>query len=400
MSRNALARGPLLCVVGARPNYMKMAPLVRAFATRSELPAAVLVHTGQHYDVEMNERLFAGLELPPPDLNLEVGSGTHAVQTAEIMRRFEPVLDRFAPSCVIVVGDVNSTLACSLVAAKKRVPVVHVEAGLRSYDRDMPEEINRVLTDQIADLLFTTERSAAANLEREGIPAERVRFVGNVMIDSLRRHQQHALPPAATLAREGVSADFLGGATGFGVVTLHRPSNVDLPEALREALLLLRDVSRRLPLVWPVHPRARANIERFGLSPLLADSRIAFLPPQGYLEMSGLLAGARLVLTDSGGIQEETTALSVPCLTMRDNTERPITVEQGTNTLVGRNRQLALDCVDGILASGGKRGRTPELWDGRAGERIADALSAWLGTSSATDGARGSIERRATGTSG
>ena len=400
MSRNPQARGPLICVVGARPNYMKMAPLVRAFAARPELPAAVLVHTGQHYDVEMNERLFAGLDMPPPDLNLEVGSGTHAVQTGEIMRRFEPVLDRTVPSCVIVVGDVNSTLACSLVAAKKRTPVVHVEAGLRSFDRDMPEEINRILTDQIADLLFTTERAAAENLAREGIPNERVRFVGNVMIDSLRRHQQHALPPSETLAREGVSADFLGGATGFGVVTLHRPSNVDEREALRESLTLLRDVARRLPLVWPVHPRARDNIERFGLSPLLADSRVAFLPPQGYLEMAGLLAGARLVLTDSGGIQEETTALSVPCLTMRDNTERPVTVEQGTNTLVGRNRKLALECVDGILRSGGKRGRMPELWDGRAAERIADALSAWLGTSKDAGDAGATTDRLGTGTGG
>ena len=400
MSRKPLACGPLVCVVGARPNYMKMAPLVRAFGARPELPTVVLVHTGQHYDVEMNERLFTGLELPPPDLNLEVGSGTHAVQTGEIMRRFEPVLDRIAPSCVIVVGDVNSTLACSLVAVKKRTPVLHVEAGLRSFDRDMPEEINRILTDQIADLLFTTERAAADNLAREGIPQERVRFVGNVMIDSLRHHQQHAVPPAETLAREGVQVDFLGGETGFGVVTLHRPSNVDDREPLRESLTLLRDVARRLPLIWPVHPRARDNIERFGLSALLADSRVAFLPPQGYLEMAGLLASARLVLTDSGGIQEETTALSVPCLTMRDNTERPITVEQGTNTLVGRNRHRALECVDGILRTGGKRGRMPELWDGRAAERIADALSAWLGASGGADDATGMAHHRGTGTRG
>ena len=400
MSRKPQACGPLVCVVGARPNYMKMAPLVRAFGARSELPAVVLVHTGQHYDVEMNERLFAGLELPPPDLNLEVGSGTHAVQTGEIMRRFEPVLDRMAPSCVIVVGDVNSTLACSLVAVKKRTPVVHIEAGLRSFDRDMPEEINRILTDQIADLLFTTERAAADNLAREGIAQERIRFVGNVMIDSLRHHQQHAVPPAETLAREGVPVDFLGGHTGFGVVTLHRPSNVDEREPLRESLTLLRDVARRLPLIWPVHPRARDNIERFGLSSLLTDSRVAFLPPQGYLEMAGLLAGARLVLTDSGGIQEETTALNVPCLTMRDNTERPITVEQGTNTLVGRDRQRALECVDGILRTGGKRGRMPELWDGRAAERIADALSAWLGASGGAGDATGTAHRRGTGTRG
>src|SRR4029453_13421776 len=294
--------GPLLCVVGARPNYMKMAPLVRAFGRRSGAPEVVLVHTGQHYDVEMNERLFADLELPAPDLNLEVGSGSHAAQTAEIMRRFEPVLDRVLPCCVIVVGDVNSTLACALVAAKKRTPIVHVEAGLRSFDRDMPEEINRVLTDQMADLLFITERSAAENLAREGVSSSRIRFVGNVMIDSLLHHRHPALPPPRTLTREGVGADFLAHAPGFGVVTLHRPSNVDDPVALRESLSMLRDIADRLPLIWPVHPRARSNVERFGLAELITGAKIALLPPQGYLEMLGFLADATLVLTDSGGI--------------------------------------------------------------------------------------------------
>ncbi len=371
-------RGPLVCVVGARPNYMKMAPLIRAFRARQDLPGVALVHTGQHYDVAMNERLFADLELPSPDINLDVGSGTHAMQTAEIMRRFEPVVDDLAPSCVIVVGDVNSTLACSLVASKKRIPIAHVEAGLRSFDRDMPEEINRLLTDQIADLLYTTERAGNDNLAREGIPAERIYFAGNVMIDSLLRHRQKAVPPAETLAIEGAGAGFLDDAVGFGVVTLHRPSNVDEPDSLAEALRLLRDVAERVPLIWPVHPRARANIERFALLPLLAGARIALLAPQGYLEMLGLLADARLVLTDSGGIQEETTSLAVPCLTMRDNTERPITVEQGTNTLVGRNRALALRCVEEILHTGGKRGRLPELWDGHAAERIAAHLAGWL----------------------
>jgi len=373
--------GPIACVVGARPNYMKMAPLVRAFGARADLPRAMLIHTGQHYDVEMNVRLFADLELPAPDLNLEVGSGTHAVQTAEIMRRFEPVLDELLPSCVIVVGDVNSTLACSLVASKKCIPVVHVEAGLRSFDRNMPEELNRVLTDQIADRLYTTERVAGENLAREGIDRERVRFVGNVMIDSLLRHQRRAIAPMDTLTAAGQAGNFAGGIGGFGVVTLHRPSNVDSLPALREALTILKDVASRLPLIWPVHPRANANIERFALSPLLAGAKITLLPPQGYLEMLGLMGQARLVLTDSGGIQEETTALAVPCLTMRDNTERPITVDQGTNTLVGRNRARTLECVDDILKNGGKRGRTPELWDGHAAERIADDLAAWLGLS-------------------
>jgi len=379
MSGEIRSMGPIICVVGARPNYMKMAPLVRAFAARPELPRSMLIHTGQHYDIGMNDRLFADLELPAPDLNLEVGSGTHAVQTAEIMRRFEPVLDEVVPSCVIVVGDVNSTLACSLVASKKRVPVAHVEAGLRSFDRTMPEEINRVLTDQIADRLYTTERIAAENLAREGIDGARVRFVGNVMIDSLLRHRRRSIAPIDTLTSAGQAGAFAGGIGDFGVVTLHRPSNVDTLPALRESLTILKDVSSRLPLIWPVHPRAKANIERFGLSPLLAGARITLLPPQGYLEMLGLMGQARIVLTDSGGIQEETTALAVPCLTMRDNTERPITVEQGTNTLVGRNRARTLECVDDILDSGGKRGRTPELWDGHAAERIADDLSVWLG---------------------
>ena len=383
MSAGRRSLGPLACVVGARPNYMKMAPLVRAFAAHAGLPKVVLVHTGQHYDVAMNERLFADLDLPAPDVNLEVGSASHAVQTAEVMRRFEPELDRLSPSCVVVVGDVNSTLACSLVAAKKGTRVVHVEAGLRSFDRTMPEEINRILTDQLADLLYTTELAADANLAREGVPRERIRFVGNVMIDSLLRHRSRAIPPEVTLARDGHAMDFLGGASGFGVVTLHRPSNVDAAEPLRDALHMLSDISQRLPLIWPMHPRAKASIERHGLSAKVASARIAVLPPQGYLEMLGLLGQARVVLTDSGGIQEETTALAVPCLTMRDNTERPVTVEQGTNTLVGRDRARALACVDEILRTGGKRGRRPELWDGHAAERIATDLAAWLGVPAA-----------------
>jgi len=380
--------GPLICVVGARPNYMKMAPLIRAFQQRAGLPGVVLVHTGQHYDLAMNERLFAGLELPSPDLNLEVGSGTHAVQTAEIMRRFEPVVDDLQPSCVIVVGDVNSTLACSLVATKKRMAVAHVEAGLRSFDRDMPEEINRILTDQMADVLYTTEREAEDNLAREGIDAGRIQFVGNVMIDSLVQHRARAVPPDATLASAGIDPALAADLEGYAVVTLHRPSNVDSPDALGESLAALADVSQRLPLVWPVHPRARANIARFGFESLIAGLRIAMLEPQGYLEMLGLLANARMVLTDSGGIQEETTALSIPCLTMRENTERPITISQGTNTLVGRDRARIGACVDDILRTGGKKGYTPERWDGRAAERVAEHLDGWLAV-------RASVERRA-----
>ena len=386
------ALGPLVCVVGARPNYMKMAPLLAAFTREPGLPRPILVHTGQHYDAALNDQLFADLQLPRPDLNLEVGSASHAVQTAEIMRRFEPVVDEYRPCAVVVVGDVNSTLACSLVAAKKAVPVVHVEAGLRSFDRSMPEEVNRVLTDQVADLLYTTERSAAGNLAREGISSDRIEFVGNVMIDSLRAHLPRAVAPAETLRRAHVSlpreaGEGEGGGAIFGLVTLHRPSNVDHPEALLESLELLRAVSTKLPLVCPLHPRTQQNVGRFGLESLLATPQIAVLPPQGYLETLGLMAKAAVVLTDSGGIQEETTALGVPCLTMRDTTERPITVEEGTNTIIGRDRALALRLIGEILAGGGKRGRLPELWDGRAAERIAGHLANWLARRPALVGA-------------
>jgi len=372
------ATGPVLCVVGARPNFMKMAPILRALAAHEPALPALLVHTGQHYDIDMSDRLFAGLGLPRPDINLEVGSGSHAVQTAEVMRRFEPVLDANRPSCVVVVGDVNSTLACTLVAAKKGVPVAHVEAGLRSFDRSMPEEINRVLTDQIADLLYTTERVAHENLTREGIDASRAQFVGNVMIDSLLANRALGIPPEETLRRGGIEPPEPDIGQGYGVVTLHRPSNVDQEETLGPLLAALRDVSERLPLLFALHPRTRANIERFGLREFVTGKTIALLPPQGYLEMLGLMSGARLVLTDSGGIQEETTALGVPCLTLRENTERPITVQEGTNTLVGRDRGAILRLVDEILSGGGKRGRVPELWDGRAAERIVAHLADWL----------------------
>ena len=338
----------------------------------------MLVHTGQHYDKDMNDKLFEDLRLPHPDINLEVGSGSHAVQTADVMRRFEPVIDTHKPSCVLVVGDVNSTLACTLVGVKKGIPVVHVEAGLRSYDRKMPEEINRVLTDQIADLLYTTERSAESNLMREGVAAERVRFVGNVMIDSLLHNREFARTPACSLAAAGFDPGIIDSANGYGVVTLHRPSNVDHPETLASLLGMLLEIARQLPLVFALHPRTRANIERFGLGQLIDNPRLILLPPQGYLEMLGLMADARIVLTDSGGLQEETTALGVPCLTLRENTERPITVEQGTNTMVGRDTDLIRREADAILAGRGKQGRIPELWDGHAAERIANDLSGWL----------------------
>jgi UDP-N-acetylglucosamine 2-epimerase (non-hydrolysing) len=365
-------------VVGARPNYMKIAPLIRALRAEPAAPPAMLVHTGQHYDEAMNDRLFADLDLPPPDVNLGVGSATHAQQTAEIMRRFEPIIDASAPSCVVVVGDVNSTLACSLVAAKRGIPVAHVEAGLRSFDRSMPEEINRVLTDQLCEALYITERSAAENLRREGIAEDCVHFVGNVMIDSLKASLRHAVAPAAVLASSGIDAGLIGDPARFGLVTLHRPSNVDDASSLGESLAVLGDVAEDLPLVWPMHPRTKAAIERFGLGKAVDGRRLIALPPQGYLETLGLMREATLVVTDSGGIQEETTALGVPCLTMRENTERPITIEQGTNILVGRNRALIRTCVGDILAGAGKRGHIPELWDGRASERIVAHLVPWL----------------------
>lgn len=370
--------GPIICVVGARPNFMKMAPILRGLAEHRPALPALLVHTGQHYDADMYERLFSDLRLPQPDINLEVGSGSHAVQTAEVMRRFEPVVDQHKPACVLVVGDVNSTLACALVCAKKIVPVVHVEAGLRSFDRAMPEEVNRVLTDQIADRLYTTERNAHRNLAREGVGEERICFVGNVMIDSLLFNRRHARSPAETLRLGGADARVLEDGNGYGVVTLHRPSNVDQAETLRPLLAVLREVSDRVPLIFALHPRTRANVERFGIGELLLSPRIALLPPQGYLEMLGLLASARLVLSDSGGLQEETTALGVPCLTLRENTERPITVEQGTNTLVGCDAEAIRQGVAEILRGGGKSGCIPEFWDGRAAERIASDLCQWL----------------------
>jgi len=370
--------GPVICVVGARPNFMKMAPILRAFAEHQPAIPTLLLHTGQHYDRDMNDKLFEDLRLPHPDINLEVGSGSHAVQTAEVMKRFEPVLDEKKPSCILVVGDVNSTLACTLVGVKKGIPVVHVEAGLRSYDRGMPEEINRVLTDQVADLLYTTERSAADNLAREGIAIERVRFVGNVMIDSLLSNRSFARSPADSIRAVNGDPSMIAGNAGYGVVTMHRPSNVDHADVLASLLGVLREISESVPLVFALHPRTKGNIERFGLTHLIDTPRMIMLPPQGYLEMLGLMAGARIVLTDSGGLQEETTALGVPCLTMRENTERPITVDQGTNTMVGRDIAAIRHHAAETLAGRGKSGRVPELWDGRTAERIASDLAAWL----------------------
>lgn len=376
MSKNDQCDAPIICIVGARPNYMKMAPIIRAFASHQPPLKVLLVHTGQHYDAAMNDQLFADLDLPRPDVNLEVGSASHAVQTAEIMKRFEPIIDAHGARAVVVVGDVNSTIACALVAVKRHIPVVHVEAGLRSNDRKMPEEINRILTDQISDILYTTERSALANLEREGIAAERVEFVGNVMIDSLLASLPKALAAKDILIAADIDPARI--ASGYGVVTLHRPSNVDDPQKLACIIEALGEISRKLPLVIALHPRTRNNLERNGMLDRLDNSGFVILPPQGYLQMLGLMSGAVMVLTDSGGIQEETTALGVPCLTIRENTERPITVEQGTNTLVGTDPGALITAANAVLANGGKRGRVPEYWDGKAAERIAAHLFAWL----------------------
>ncbi|WP_297529663.1 non-hydrolyzing UDP-N-acetylglucosamine 2-epimerase [Thiohalobacter sp.] len=379
----------ILSVVGARPNFMKIAPLMRAFDASEAPLESCLVHTGQHYDAAMKAAFFDQLGIPEPDIDLGVGSASHAVQTAEIMKRFEPVLDERRPDAVLVVGDVNSTIACALVAVKKGVPVVHVEAGLRSRDRSMPEEINRVLTDQLSELLFTTERSAEANLVAEGIARERIHFVGNVMIDTLRMHLERAIPPEQTLSGIGQADRWLDAAAGFGVLTLHRPSNVDDANVLRRLVDTLIGVADRVPLVFPMHPRTRGRLAETGLDTRLAQGRILVTEPLGYLELLGMMSRARLVLTDSGGLQEETTALGVPCITLRENTERPITVEQGTNTIVGTDPARILGAVDEVLTTGGKQGRVPELWDGRAAVRIRDRLLAWAGVLSEPDQATG-----------
>lgn len=370
----------IICVVGARPNFMKIAPIMRAFAERPGHFEPLLVHTGQHYDVAMNERFFQQLRIPNPDISLEVGSGSHAVQTAEVMKRFEPVLDQHQPDVVLVVGDVNSTIACALVAAKKGIKVVHVEAGLRARDRTMPEEINRILTDQLSDRLYVTEAEAIDNLVAEGIDREKIAFVGNVMIDTLLACLSEAVPASNSLS---LSFEGPGGAARrvafekagtYGVLTLHRPSNVDGPGALQSLLMTVAEISNRLPIAFPIHPRTQAKITEFELASLIDLPSIALLPPLGYLEMLGLMREAQLVLTDSGGVQEETTALGVPCLTLRENTERPVTIEQGTNILVGTNADAILGAATSVLANGGRRGRIPVLWDGNASQRIAEDL--------------------------
>jgi len=348
---------------------MKIAPIMRELKNPEYGVSACLLHTGQHYDTAMKQSFFEQLEIPEPDMDLGVGSGSHAQQTAEIMKRFEPILDELKPAAVLVVGDVNSTIACALVAAKKSVPVLHVEAGLRSGDRSMPEEINRILTDQLSELLFITERTAEGNLLREGITADKIKFCGNVMIDSLYYNLSKAIDARLILDEFDVER--------YGLVTLHRPSNVDDAVTLERLLDTLLSISRELPLVLPLHPRTQRVIEDFGFSDYLDSPNLIALPPQGYFEMLGLMKDAEVVLTDSGGIQEETTALGVPCLTLRENTERPITLVQGTNTLVGSDPEKIRGCFDELMRGGGKAGRVPEYWDGAAAPRIAEHLQRW-----------------------
>ena len=355
-------------VVGARPNLVKIAPLLRAMREHPEIEA-LLVHTGQHYDEKLSDVFFRQMSIPEPGVNLEVGSGSQAFQTAEILKRIEPVLLEHRPDLLLVVGDVNSTIAASLAAAKLGIPIAHVEAGLRSFDRAMPEEINRVLTDSISDYLFVTEKNAIENLLREGRPSERIYFVGNVMIDAL----QHFLP----IARQSKIGAELGLMNGngafhpFAVLTLHRPSNVDSIDMLRNLMRAIEEVAAKVPVIFPVHPRTQQKLEQLGSK---KRYRTRTVSPLGYLDFVCLLSHARLVLTDSGGIQEETTALGVPCLTLRENTERPITVTEGTNQIVGTDHaKIAREASD-ILAGKAKTGRVPELWDGKAAQRIVEII--------------------------
>lgn len=357
----------LLLVVGARPNFMKIAPIVRELACYSGVVTSRLVHTGQHYDAAMSEVFFGQLGIPKPDVDLGVGSDSHARQTAAIMAAFEPVVLEWKPDMVLVVGDVNSTIACALVASKLGVQVAHVEAGLRSFDRQMPEEINRIVTDQLSDLLFVTEQSGIDNLRREGVSGDKIFMVGNVMIDTLLAHREAALSLDVP-GRLGLEPG------GYGVLTLHRPTNVDDVVMLERLLGAIGEIAEEVPLVFPVHPRTRPALARSPRVRQLVDrGRIRLLDPLGYLEFVGLTAASRVVLTDSGGIQEETTVLGVPCLTLRTTTERPVTTTHGTNRLVGTDPDDILAGWQAVKAST-RAARIPEYWDGQAARRIVEIV--------------------------
>jgi UDP-N-acetylglucosamine 2-epimerase (non-hydrolysing) len=354
------------CVVGARPNFMKMAPILQEMRCRPRFQPR-LIHTGQHYSPEMSGNFFSDLGMPQPDCNLEVGSGSHTAQTATVMQRLETVFQEGKPSLVLVVGDVNSTLAAALVAAKLGIKLAHVEAGLRSFDRGMPEEINRLVTDAISDYLFASEPSGVTNLRHEGVPEEKVFLVGNVMIDTLLRSRERAAQ-SPVLDAMGLKP------RQYAVVTLHRPSNVDEPEQLAGLVKMLSHLGRKLPVVFPIHPRTRARLESLGLDP----TGIMLTAPQGYFDFLKLMSEAKIVLTDSGGIQEETTILQVPCLTLRENTERPATIDQGTNRLVGADPDAVLKAALETLEAP-RATKAPALWDGKASARILDVLERVLG---------------------
>lgn len=357
----------IMCIVGARPNFMKIAPIMSEIKRRSEKLESVLVHTGQHYDELMSDAFFADLEIPKPDINLSVGSGSHAEQTAKIMLAFEGVVIEHKPDWVIVVGDVNSTMACTLVCSKLGIKVAHVEAGLRSFDRHMPEEVNRLVTDVLVDLLLTPSRDADANLLREGISPEKIKFVGNVMIDTLYKYL-----PKARNSKILSNLDIVP--FNYGVVTLHRPSNVDDKKVFQGILEALGAISEKLPLVFPIHPRSRERIKQFKLEKKMDSYNIKLIDPLGYLDFLQLYSNSRMVLTDSGGVQEETTVLGIPCLTLRENTERPITIKQGTNKLLGTKRKKIEQEAFFILSQAIGEPKKLEFWDGQAAERIVDAI--------------------------
>lgn len=357
-------------VAGARPNFMKVAPIVAAMKRRAHEFQSILVHTGQHYDAAMSDAFFRDLEMDEPDVDLGVGSASHAVQTAGVIQAFEPYVIHEKPDWVVVVGDVNSTVACALVCAKLGVKVAHVEAGLRSRDRRMPEEINRVLTDQIAELLLTPSLDGNENLRAEGIPEERIRFVGNIMIDSLLGNMERA-KKSTVLSKLNVSAG------SYAVLTLHRPSNVDDQGSLARILDALEKIAERVPILFPAHPRTRRMIDELGLSERVEKiGGLRLFDPVGYLDFLNLLMNSRLVLTDSGGIQEETTVLGIPCITLRENTERPITVEMGTNMIAGTDTAKIIEAAERALAKplDKSAARVPPLWDGKTADRILDAL--------------------------
>ncbi|MBI3563148.1 MAG: UDP-N-acetylglucosamine 2-epimerase (non-hydrolyzing) [Gammaproteobacteria bacterium] len=369
----------ILHVVGARPNFMKIAPIISAFNTYNQQHrsnhAQVLVHTGQHYDHKMSQLFFDQLGIPKPDINLEIGSGSHAQQTGQIMLAFESVLVQQQPDLVVVVGDVNSTMACAIDSKKLNIPVAHVEAGLRSRDMSMPEEINRLLTDAISDILFTTDKGASLNLRNEGIAEKKIKFVGNVMIDTLLLHKNRALQQPTL---DDLELKRAGVVMPYAVLTLHRPSNVDDESTLAELSRALLHIGKDMPIIFPVHPRTMLNLKKFNYHTVFTmANNIRLIEPLGYLDFLNLTANAKLVLTDSGGIQEETTILGVPCLTLRNNTERPVTVEHGTNRLVGTQSKAILAAYTQILNAVTKKCSTPEYWDGSAAKRIVDEIVNW-----------------------